>query len=311
MRLPKGPLAAATLVAALVVLDVVLVAAAVTHRASPAAAPMAPVGLPSEAASLPASQSASQPASPAAPVEPMRAAPLDVAADGTALRAVSAGSCPAGGARLQWSADRGARWTNIATPARQVLRVQVAGGGVAWLTGADQRCQLQLWNTTDSGRTWTLGDVSGAWSLLTQAAATQLHAPGGLVRSPCARGANAVDLAGLTVASAAMLCSNGNLYSTADGGTTWQPVGTWPLARAVANDPSGQVLILRPGAAGCTGLEVDSAARGSAAGRLACVAQASRDAAAGMAFTSNGSGLIVVGAATYRTDDGGRSWRPA
>lgn len=308
MRLPKGRIVPVTLLVVLVMLDFILVAAAIAHRAAaPAGAPLATIGSLDRSPSSPAIRSPS----PSPSAGSGRALPVDLAADGTALRAVAPGSCSAGGARLQWSDSGGARWRDVTSPARQVLRVQVAGGGSAWLAGADQRCQLRLWNTADGGRTWTLGDPVGAWSLLAQPSASQLHAPTGLVRSPCATGVATVDLAGLSETNAVLLCSNGNLYATQDGGSTWRPAATWPGARAVAADPTGQPVVLRSGVAGCAGVELDRGTAPASRGRLACIAMANPDMVVGMAFTSSGGGLIVTAAATYRTDNGGRTWRPA
>lgn len=313
MRLPKGRAVPITLLAALVAVDVVLVGAVMARRATPAGTPLPAPGVsygPTPIGpTLPASRSATTSASAAT----WRALPVDVAADGTALRAIVPGSCAAGGARLQWSDSFGASWRDIPSPARRVLRVQVAGGGAAWLAGTDDRCQLRLWNTADGGRTWTLGDPAGAWSLLAQSTARQLHAPTGIVGSPCAPGAVAVDLAGLSETGAALLCSNGNVYTTQDGGATWQPVASWPGARAVAADPAGRPVVLRAGAPGCSGLELAQPVGSAPSARLACIAHVNTDIMVGIAFANTGSGLIVLGGAgtTFRTSDGGRTWRRA
>ncbi|MFZ5851640.1 MAG: hypothetical protein ACOYY2_09645 [Actinomycetota bacterium] len=267
MRLPGGPWVRLIALGVLLVLDVVLVAAVVGR--SPAAPPAQP--LPSGGlvgAGQPTQLPPTTPAPPAVsptPTQvppPPRALPLDLAADGTALRALAPGGCPGGGARLQWSGARGAQWRDIPSPAALVLRVRVVGAGVAWLVGGDQGCQLRLWSTSDAGRSWAPGDPAAAWSLLPPPQ-PQLHAPQRLVAAPCGPGVPAVDLVGLTPTRAALLCPNGGVYVTQDTGATWQATATVPGARAVAVLPSGAALVLRFGADGCNGFAVDGTQNGS------------------------------------------------
>lgn len=312
MRLPGGPWLRVIALGVLLVVDVVLVATVVGRSpAEPPGPPLPPAelmgaGQPTDLPSTTPGAAVTPTPTPVPP--PPRALPLDLAADGTALRALSPGGCPGGGARLQWSAARGAQWRDIPSPAGLVLRVRVLGAGVAWLVGGDKTCQLGLWSTSDAGRSWSPGDPVAAWSLL-PAPDPQLHAPRRLVAAPCGPGVPGVDLVGLTPTRAALLCPNGGVYLTQDTGTTWQATATVPGARAMAVGPSGAAVLLRFGAPGCTGFAVDTVQQTNAA-QMACLGQGNTDNVAGLALASNGIGLAVVGTSTFQTDDGGRTWRP-
>lgn len=145
---------------------------------------------------------------------------LDVADDGTILRAVPGSCYTSARPRIAISTDDGATFRPVTTKAVQVLRVKATSRSDLWYVGADQGCAPGLHRSADLGQSWVRTPGSeGAWHLSGTPEAKQLiHAPGGWEATPCA----ATALNALDEDLAFVGCSAGEIIATADAGMTWQ-----------------------------------------------------------------------------------------
>ncbi|MCW2506112.1 MAG: hypothetical protein JWO79_4396 [Actinomycetia bacterium] len=239
------------------------------------------------------------------------ALPVSSYSPDVAVRATALGSCTEGGASLQLTTNAGRSWQDLAVPVRSVLRLRWTGEQSGWIVGANADCRLTLSYTDDSGRTWSKpGPTRGAWHRMGDAAARVVHAPTGNVPSPCRPGTAIVDVSAVTLYSSAVLCADGRISRTSDGGARWV-TGQVPNALAIgfASPDVGYAVVPRTDT--CAGLQTLATADGGRSWRLAgCV----RDAAGpgfGMSFADPANGLLVAGDGVYRTTDRGTSWKLA
>ena len=147
---------------------------------------------------------------------------LDSAPGGTVLRATR-GSCEGGSATVELSTDGGATFeTADVGPVTAVLRVSVTPPSEMFVVGADDACDLATYSSDDRGKTWTPSPgTDGAWHLA-PAASTVVHAPTGSVQPGC----DVVALAALNESAARVLCADGTVQGTSDGGEGWQELGS-------------------------------------------------------------------------------------
>ena len=245
--------AAAGLVAFLAV-DIALVVMALrSGRDAPTALPQAATTL--TATTLPTSPTTPAPTSasatsttseqPTTPTSQPSTAPVAVpvmrlvsALDATTAWRASAGSCAAGGARVEVTTDGGATWTRLRSPARAVARVQPLSRTGAFVIGAGTECTPRQFATKDAGQSWDPSTaVSGGWARRLDEP-TQVLAPRAARATPCDTGA-VVDLARTSASQAVALCAGGSVVATNDGGLTWADAGSAPGAVALGTRVTG------------------------------------------------------------------------
>jgi photosystem II stability/assembly factor-like uncharacterized protein len=238
----------------------------------------------------------------AAPDEPSRERPLDVLNADAAVRAV-AGDCSPGDAVIELTTDGGSSWVPVSTPADQVLRVTWAAEDDLWLIGGDApECGPQFTRSADEGATWEApSGTDGAWHLLPARDATQVHAPEADVGSPCAPGAT-IELESVSADEAFVLCDDGDVQSTGDGGESWTSVGGARGAVALGLT-GGTPVLARPGGDGCDGLSVGPLG----SDEPVCVEGAPSRRVA-VAFAGE-AGVLLAGTGVWTTSDAGASWR--
>jgi photosystem II stability/assembly factor-like uncharacterized protein len=241
-------------------------------------------------------------ADPASFAEP----PLDAVGE-VVLRA-PVGRCGADGSPLFRSADGGLTWQALAAPAPTIMRVRVLDSERAWLVAADAQCRPHFYLTTDGGRSWqTRPSTAGTWYRLPTADTHSLHAPDGVVDSPCRSDVPIREVSALTLRTAAVLCGDGSLYGTQDGAASWHPTGQLPGALAI-DFPTQQVGFVAASAPECTGVRISGTGDGGRNWQsLGCVPTDQTEAVA-LDFRTPTAGLLATLTATYATDDGGRSW---
>jgi hypothetical protein len=294
------------LLAGIVALDLVLIAVALRPR------PAVDVA---GAAATPASADSSQTPDPTptvtsteAPIAGSAALLVDLAGT-TAVRVTAPGTCASGGAAVQVSGDAGVTWSDVEVPVRIVLRVRVTGAGAAGLVGAGADCRPAAYQTTDAGRSWPrAGDTAGTWHRYGRSAA-RLHTPAADVALPCPGGVALTDLAPGSLTLATVLCADGSVYRTTNGGTRWQRRGELAGAVAINQSSAARLVAAVTGSDGCDGIEVRTSADGGATwAATGCAADARADDGVGLTFGDADRGLLVVGSGTYRTSDGGTTW---
>lgn len=201
----------------LVVLDLVLVLWAVWPAAPVSSAEPASVATPTASASPAPSASPSPSPSPTVSLVPITR--VLVAVDRRTAWLATTGTCEKPG-QLQVTTDAGEEWTASDTPAA-VTRIRTSSRSEGFVVGGQGRdCAMRVWTTGDAGEEW--GDPASAratWARVAEDARRVIR-PGGDPVTPCGRGA-VLDLASIGRDVASVLCADGTVRTTADGGETW------------------------------------------------------------------------------------------
>jgi photosystem II stability/assembly factor-like uncharacterized protein len=291
------------LLAGIVLIDVTLVALALRpHSADDTADTV------SAASAEPSPSASADPVAGASPPTPERALLADMA-DASAMRVLADGACDAGGVVAEFSTDGGGRWAPVDLPVQTVLRVRITGPESAAVVGAGEDCRPAVYQTENAGETWSsAGSVAGTWHRYGPAE-TRVHAPEGNVESPCADGGRLTDLAPSSLSTATVLCSDGGIHRTGDGGAEWDRRGELAGAVALNQSAEGTLVAAVTGRAGCAGIGVQTSSDGGRRWETAaCVADARARDGVALTFSDADTGLLVAGAATFRTTDGGATW---
>ncbi len=246
-----------------------------------------------------------------------RASPLTgiiTAVDANTAWRGTTGSCSASGAALSFTSDGGHTWQNARTPYPVLTRVQPTDASRAFVVGGDPNCVMGVRTTTDSGTTWLgagPGNMSETLARDTKDP-TKVRAPGGRTASPCGTLA-VVDVARNSPTGAEALCVDGSIRATTDDGRTWPQSGlvSGALAldsRVVGGTVTTFVARVRPG---CSGVAVTSVANGTATD-LGC-APTGPTLPGHVALTSPtaDAGWLLVGNDTWRSADGLATWTRA
>jgi len=293
---------------ALVVLNVVLIALLVLRPAAPAV----------EERETPVSASVDAPSTPPVKQEPaplpspterfmLEAAPAErilVNADESTAWRAATGTCGSPGT-LERSVDRGQSWEELPLELAPVSRLRVLSTQALFAIGGGEDCEPTYVASSTAGSSWATNDeyLVGSWYLVPderEAVAT----PVGELSVPC----EAVELAAVDAMHAAVLCTDGTLSVTADGGGSWTETDAPLDALAIGVAEEGYVL------AGAGEACEDGVAlrpinfMGDALDDERCVA-AQPDRPAELAVSANGGATwLWVGEDVLVSTDGGRSW---
>ncbi len=212
--------------------------------------------------------------------------------------ALDVGSCTQA-SQVHVSTDGGASWTSHDGPGG-LTRVRPGGSTSAFVVGGDDRCRFRLWNTGDTGATWTAPQSAAAAWGRDPADATLLHRPGGDPVTPCAGDAEVADLTGLNGGAASVVCTDGTLRSTADTGTTWRTTLTVDglSALSLSGPRTGVLAAVTPG---CAGVQLVPVADGNA-GKARCVADAVGAPGRVSLSVGGGSTWLLAGDVVVRGD---------
>ena len=292
---------------ALLVADLVLIVLAFRPSVVQAGGLASPDAVsPSSSSSPSPSGSSSAPAP--APAAGVKAVPVErfvTAVSPTAAWVVDAGSCKEPGT-LWVTSDGGDSWAQEELPGR-VLRARPDSATEAFITGGDAKCDLRLWRTDDAGAAW--GDpqsAAQAWSRSPDDAKA-VHTPGDELERACA-GGQVIDLTGLGSDRASVLCDNGDLRTTADGGGTWTKTATVKGGLAATLTETGTGAVLRTDTS-CQGVVVVPVTLGRPKGEGTCV---QAPAAQGkVSISASGEGWwLLVGDRLHTSPDANGPWKP-
>lgn len=228
---------------------------------------------------------------------------LDMASDGSAIRATR-GSCPADGAdaeppAVQVSGDAGETWSTVESSSSAVLRVAAGRSGRSWFVATDDDCALVEHDSAGDGEDWTTSSPDGAWALPVDATATSILAPIGDVEVGCAP----VSLAAIDSKNAVVACTDGALRISTDSGKTWTDGAAVPGVVGVTfvGPNSGYALAVT---SQCPAQVWQTGDGGASFAELACL-----DGAAPQAITAAGPTILAqVGGSLQRSDDEGDTW---
>lgn len=296
--------------AALIIADVVLVALALRPTQVLPTATLPPVdpAVPSESATPSEQATPTEPEQPPASGPPVAANQLVVADNGTLLL-IAPGQCLTGGAEGWQQAAESTEWTPWAAPGAVVTRFSVTGPArsiFATASGAD--CAEQLfYPATGPTQAWGAGQPApGVFYLQANPDATQTVGTSvGPTPSPCEVGT--ITLAA-TDTTPALLCSDGRVAVSNDGGANWEFRGVLNQGRAMTFG-SANLLYALADSPDCRGIAVASSGDGGTTWTITGCAEGAASNAA-VALAAEGNSVVVVDAdrVAYRSNDGGRTF---
>ncbi|WP_135849747.1 WD40/YVTN/BNR-like repeat-containing protein [Serinibacter arcticus] len=305
---------ALVLVAILVVLNGIVLTVLLTADGPVGSAAPSP-SVPASAAPAVPIPGAEEPASQVPTEDPSATIPLVapaslatrqiVAVDGDVAWRSTLASCGQGAALVERTLDGGASWDAAELDIDSVVRLRATDAGSAFVVGAAQDCATALASTTDGGDTWSRADatLSSAW-FLAPTDRTFVAGPRGDAPVPCPAGA--VDLAAVDVQRGAVLCQDGSLAISADGGQSWATTVSVAGARALTQNGSAYVVATFEGpceALSVYGISSDGQSQNEP---LAC---APVTTAGDVAVSITGDLLWVwSGADLAISEDGGQTW---
>jgi hypothetical protein len=223
------------------------------------------------------------------------------------------GTCERGGAAIEVTGDGGRTWGSRSTPARALGRVQPVSPDRAFVIGADTRCRVGEFITDDGARTWDGPRVlDGAWSRTPGGDSSTAVTPARRAARPCGDRA-VVDLARVSARSARVLCADGAIVTSSDGGARWTVLARVPgaLAMSVREEQGSVVTVVVRLADGCAGVEVARVA-GAAATPLTCLTTSDAVPQGRVAISViKAAGWLVVGDTTWLSGPDLRTWSPA
>ena len=216
-----------------------------------------------------------------------------------------AGSC-ANPDVLWVTGDQGATWTRNALPGR-VLRLLPDSSKEAQAVGANAgtKCSLKLWATTDSGAEWGKpGDASPAWTRDPNDAQAVHTARDEAVR-PCGP-RNVIDLTVLDGSRAHVLCANGDVRATTDGGRNWRKSYASKNALALTMAEGGSGVIVKADSS-CRGVVAVPIASGKPAELGECVVAPTVDGRISVSTGAN-AWWLVVGSQVFTAEEPVGPW---
>jgi hypothetical protein len=270
---------AGTVIAAFVVIDIALVAAARIHV----------FGTPPES-DIPVSQVADAPTS--APGEQVayspdvpRMAAVSLANDGFAVSGVR-GVCDAKAepATVRVSERSGKHAAAKPSGLTTILAAQVGNGAAIALVGQNADCDVVQVESRDGGRTWAEVDDVSLWHVDPQDA-RRVVSPKGVGKPGC----EVVSVSHVTGGTARVACADGTLMGTGDFGKSWTQLGTLTNVRQVAfTTPSAGTALARHN--GCAAHAFTTADGGASWVEGGCIAG---EPAQGLAASTNGFAALV------------------
>jgi hypothetical protein len=184
---------------------------------------------------------------------------------------------------------------------RTVTGLQVVDADRLRIIGGGLNCRPVAMSTSDGGATWQRDDAFGFWSLV-PGDQRRLVRSSGTATAPC----GSVTVSGIDLGVARVLCQDGRVFGTADGGKAWVMLGQAPspLGVSYATPALGFALVED---AGCDGVAIHRTTNGGASWKpLHCVKLAGP-----WAISTNDDvvGVVGDGGAVELSDDAGDSWR--
>ena len=239
-------------------------------------------------------------------------APTVVPIDTTRAWRFTRGTCPGGGAKLSMTDNGGRTWTDVPIALGSISRVQATDATKVLIVGAETpTCRETGLRTTDGGQNWaSMGSVS-LW-YIPAAAPSDVISSAGRTTKPC-RPADTVSVSALSATAATVLCASGREMETADGGASWVEVvrGMQAVAVEAKVEANKLVALVAYRADSCAGLQIASLAGGATA-KLGCVDLGGRGSDNLIGHVGLGVQVLgwwlVVDEATFRSEDGGKTW---
>ncbi|ROS54731.1 hypothetical protein [Frigoribacterium sp. PhB24] len=302
-------------ISAFVLVDLGLVALALTREPSGLAADAQPAASP---APVPVETTAEpEPTeTPTAVAEAVPPTRLLSAVDADTAWRAEAGTCtpgtPGTTPTLELTTSAGDAWapssvSTTGSPAG-VDRLQATDAASAFVVGPSGSTCTPAFSQTFSGGAEYRNypeRLAASW-YVARTAPDVVHSPSGDHEAPCPA---VVDLAVVSDAQAGVLCSDRRFFRTGDGASTWD-AGTVVDGAVAVTAVSGRFLVASVGAVDCDGTAVDSPATtaGATSTRVGC-APASSDTPGSVALSGGGGSVwLWAGDDVLVSADGGVTW---
>lgn len=296
--------------AALLIADVILVALALRPAQVLPTATLPPAESTTPSASATSSEPIASTTPEAQPASgpPVPANQLVVADNGTLLL-IAPGQCGNGGAEGWQQPEGSIEWTPWEVPGPVVTRFSVTGAAqTIFATASGTECAEQLFfPASGAAQSWGQAQPApGVFYLQPNPDGTQIIGTAtGSVPSPCDAGTIAL---AATDSTPALLCADGGVAVSNDGGASWEFRGNVNQGRAITFG-SANLLYSLTDTPECSGVAVASSSDGGTTWSVTGCAQGASSNAA-VALAANGNSVVVVDAArvAYRSSDGGRTF---
>lgn len=227
---------------------------------------------------------------------------LSIGADGALLR-TSRGDCP-GSRRPDVTVATGTDKDPTARRLpglRTVVAAQVVSRRSLVIVGLNRRCRAAVYSSDDGGRTWarSVGDA-GQWHLTADSGARSVVSPTGRQHVPCVP----QSLSPLDPTAARVLCADGSVLGTEDGGGTWITLGRLPGAVDVRYTAPGAGVALA-GVPKCPAAVMKTSDGGATWQKVTCLSGRRP-----RAIAAQGSLVAAqVGRHLFLSTDSGSRWR--
>ena len=296
-----------------VLVDVALVALALTREPAGLAFEGAAAVRPTSTASVPATTEPTP--TPTAARESIPTTRSISAVDATRAWRADAGTCTPGSeatVAVESTSTGGDSW--VASPVTTsgelhgIDRVQATGADTVFVIGpAGAECTTAFAQTFSAGSAFRdyPERLAVSWYVSRDDRAT-VHSPAGDRPAPCAA---VIDVAVVSDAQAAVLCSDQRLFRTADGAVSWDAGTPVPGAVAVASG-DGSYVVAASGASDCAGTGISSTgvAAGSPVDPIGCAPASVTTPGAVALSEAAGSVWLWAGDDVSVSRDGGRTW---
>ena len=170
------------------------------------------------------------------------------------------------------------------------------------------------WASADQGQTWS--EPTSASDIFVRLPETtrDIATPSGVVKNPCPdRDVAPLAIEEVSETEAVVLCSGGEVVTTADGGVTWQPRAPVAGAQAVAFEGANLGWVLVGDGGRCPNFEAQVTQDGGTTWNLAgCLGDTTLDddrVLPSLSFASPTDGLADVAGQSWLTSDGGLAWQ--
>jgi photosystem II stability/assembly factor-like uncharacterized protein len=223
-----------------------------------------------------------------------------------------AGTCY-GGAALQSTSNGGVDWSDIHVPANAVLLMRSLGANQLTVVGADNKCRVREWTSSDGGTTW--GDPTNVSDLFVRDPQTprDVLTPTGVTSSPCPdRDVAPIAVETISDVDGAVMCDDGVIYLTGNGGAKWSDVTPVDGAEAMAFHSPDLGWVLQRNSGICAGYRllrtVDGGTTWNPGGCVGEQPTADQHTLPALSFANTQLGMATWGGATYATKDAGYHW---
>src|SRR4051812_35543859 len=238
---------------------------------------------------------------------PPTAQPPSLLVDASVAYGGRAGSC-FGGAAIQTTTDGGANWSAIDVPANAVLLMRSTAASQLTVVGADGKCRIRQWTSSDSGSTWSgATNVSNVF-VRDPETPRELFTPTGVTPSPCPdRDVAPIAVESISDVDGAVMCEGGVIYLSGDGGKTWDAVTPVDSAEAMAFHSPELGWVLQRDSGNCSGYQllrtVDGGTSWNPGGCVGEQPTADQHTFPALSFADTQLGLATWDGATYATKD--------